>query len=185
MFFLRRAHELYNDPQKSLSPSFWESEGPSPLEKYGIDAIMSGIEYPLGMRDDIHLSRLPVDFFSGRLLYTTGDVASAVRYFLGLLRRATGKLSNTSSYPSTGSDDENKLPGADKVYLDDFRVAYATELFWVDLVLRNPLNTEVNLSNLTVIVQESNAQSTSASTAHCVEVEVINNIVLGAQESQT
>ncbi|KAG6878643.1 hypothetical protein C0993_001166 [Termitomyces sp. T159_Od127] len=237
MFFLRQAHELYNGPQKSLSPSFWESEGQSPLVMYGIDAIMSGIEYPLG-----------------RLLYTTGDVANAVRFFLGLLRGSTGKPFDTS-YLSTGSDDGNKLPGADKVYLDDFRVAYAhfketlpeskqlkdlklpftfcltqrtrlrltgdvqdavseawesleelwkkfsksigckeglsgsgkasvNEIFWVDLVLRNPLNTEVNLSNLTVIVEGSNVQDTSASTISCVEVQVISDIVLGAKESQ-
>ncbi|KAG5647602.1 hypothetical protein DXG03_008955 [Asterophora parasitica] len=44
-----RAHELYNDrPQKSLSPSFWESEGQSPFDIHGIDAIMSSIEHPLG-----------------------------------------------------------------------------------------------------------------------------------------
>ncbi|KAG6862433.1 hypothetical protein C0995_011873 [Termitomyces sp. Mi166 len=238
MFFLRRAHELYNDrPQKSLSPSFWESEGQSPLEMHGIDAIMSGIEHPLG-----------------RLSYTTGDVASAVRFFLGLLRGSTGKPLHASSFPSTGSDGGNKLPDTDKVYLDDFRVAYAhfketspesklndlklpftfcltrqtrlrlsgdmqdgpsgvwnsreerwrtfykslghkeglsasgkasvNEVFWVDLVLRNPLNTEINLSNLTVTMQESNVNDLSASTSF-VEVEVINDIALAAKESRT
>jgi hypothetical protein len=49
MYFLRRAHDLYKDrPQKSLSPSFWECEGKPPLAVQGIDAIMSGIEHPLG-----------------------------------------------------------------------------------------------------------------------------------------
>lgn len=49
MYFLRRAHELYKDrPQTQLSPSFWESEGKRPLDIQGIDAIMSGIEHPLG-----------------------------------------------------------------------------------------------------------------------------------------
>ncbi|KNZ75648.1 hypothetical protein J132_02422 [Termitomyces sp. J132] len=239
MFFLRRAHELYNDrPQKSLSPSFWESEGQPPLETYGIDAIMSNIEHSLG-----------------RLLYTTGDVAGAVRFFLGLLRGSTGNPSRTSSSPSTGNDGENKLPYTDKVYLDDFRVAYAhfketspeskqlndlklpftfcltqqtqlrlagdmqdrasgvweareeswksfskslgrteglsasgkasvNEVFWVDLVLRNPLNTEINLSNVTVTVQECSAQDLSSPTSF-VEVEVINDIVLGAKELRT
>lgn len=49
MYFLRRAHDLYkNRPQKSLSPSFWESEGTSPFDVQSIDAIMLGIEHPLG-----------------------------------------------------------------------------------------------------------------------------------------
>ncbi|KAG6841941.1 hypothetical protein C0991_005121 [Blastosporella zonata] len=236
MFFLRRAHELYNErPQKSLSPAFWESEGQSPFELHGIDAIMSGIEHPLG-----------------RLLYTTGNVAGAVRFFLGLLRGSTGKQSRST--PSSPSVEGNKLPGTDKVFLDDFRVAFAhfkaispeskeltnlklpftfslarqtrlrlpddmqggsirvwetreqqwkafyqslgrkeglsaggkalvNEAFWVDLVIRNPLDTEVNLSNLTVTVQESNLKQPSASTSF-VEVEVVDDIVLGAQESR-
>ncbi|KAG6832288.1 hypothetical protein H0H92_003521 [Tricholoma furcatifolium] len=227
MFFLRRTHELYNNrPVKSLSPSFWESEGQSPLQVYGIDGIMSGIEHPLG-----------------RLLYTTGDVAGAVRYFLGLLRGSSGKAPPSLSWSNL---EGNKLPGADKLYLDDFRVAYAhfkatspeskqladlklpftfclpqqTHLrltgdvqggtssvwetrenqwkafskslgykdgllakhFWVDLALRNPLDTEVNLSNLTVIVEESNA--TELSTTSFVEVEVVDDVTLGAKESR-
>ncbi|KAG6911541.1 hypothetical protein DXG01_011843 [Tephrocybe rancida] len=238
MFFLRRAHELYSErPQKSLSPSFWESEGQSPLELHGIDAIMSGIEHPLG-----------------RLLYTTGDVAGAVRFFLGLLRGSSGNPSQPS-LPLLQPGEGSKLPGTDKVFLDDFRVAFAhfkatssesrelvdlklpftfclerqtrlrlagdiqggatsvwetreerwktfyktlgrkaglsangkasvNEAFYVDLVIRNPLDTEVNLSNLTVTVQEAKVQELSASTSF-VEVEVINDIILGAKESRT
>lgn len=50
MYFLRKAHDLYkNRPRKVLSLSFWESEGVSPLDAQGIDAIMLGIEHPLGI----------------------------------------------------------------------------------------------------------------------------------------
>jgi hypothetical protein len=49
MYFLRRAHDMYElTPQKELSPSFWESEGRTPSTTEGFDAIMAGIEHPLG-----------------------------------------------------------------------------------------------------------------------------------------
>ena len=53
------------------------------------------------------------------------------------------------------------------------------ELFWVDLVLQNPLDTEVNLSNLTLILQTSHIDSTDDS----VEVEIIKEVILGAKET--
>ncbi|KAG6819496.1 hypothetical protein H0H93_011310 [Arthromyces matolae] len=237
MFFLRRAHELYsNRPIKSLSPSFWESEGRSPLEMYGVDAIMSGIEHPLG-----------------RLLYTSGDVAEAVRFFLGLLRGSVAKPWQIAP-SSTGGDGSSNFPATDKLFLDDFRVAYAhfkatssestqlsdlkmpfafcvahqtrmrladnmqdgeldvwdtlkkqwktfakslpcmqellvsgkaavNEVFWIDLVLRNPLDTEVNLANLTLIVQEANENTPTSSPF--VEVGVIKEIVLSGKETRT
>jgi len=47
MYFLRRAHELYKQrPPKELSPSFWESEGDEKPQE--VDAVVSGIEHPLG-----------------------------------------------------------------------------------------------------------------------------------------
>jgi hypothetical protein len=55
------------------------------------------------------------------------------------------------------------------------------ELFWVDLVLQNPLDTEVNLSNLTLIVQTSHTDSTYDS----VEVEIIKEVTLGAKETSS
>ncbi|RDB28485.1 Transport protein particle subunit trs85-1 [Hypsizygus marmoreus] len=242
MFFLRRAHELYSSrPRKSLSPSFWESEGETPLDIQGIDAIVSGIEHPLG-----------------RLLYTTGDVAGAVRFFLGLLRGSSGYPTPLSPLPSATSGTVNeaaKIPGTDKVFLDDFRVAFAhfkatsgnsleltdlklpftfclvrqtrlrvsgdatngaggvwetredlwktfwksrgrkeglsstgkasiNETFYIDIVLRNPLDAEVNLSNVTVTVRDSNAMDPSSSIPF-VEVEAIDDIVLAAKESRT
>ena len=51
----------------------------------------------------------------------------------------------------------------------------------MDLVLQNPLDTEVNLSNLTLIVQASHSDSTCDS----VEVEVIKDVVLGAKETSS
>jgi hypothetical protein len=57
----------------------------------------------------------------GRLLYTTGDVAGAVRVFLGLLRGS----SNLHHPSNTSSDNISKWTESDKAYLDDFRVAYA------------------------------------------------------------
>lgn len=50
MYFLRKAHDLYkNRPQKIISTSFWESEGMSSSDARGIDAIIMGIEHPLGI----------------------------------------------------------------------------------------------------------------------------------------
>ncbi|KAJ7071158.1 ER-golgi trafficking TRAPP I complex 85 kDa subunit-domain-containing protein [Mycena amicta] len=98
MYFLRKAHELYKmKPSKGLSPSFWDSEGLSLSGASTFDAIASGIEHPLG-----------------RLLYTTGDVAGAVELFLGLLQG--GSL----LHPITAD-----TRGTDKVFMDDFRVAFA------------------------------------------------------------
>ncbi|KAJ7038336.1 ER-golgi trafficking TRAPP I complex 85 kDa subunit-domain-containing protein [Mycena alexandri] len=233
MYFLRKAHALYKiRPQKELSPSFWDSEGHSPADESGFDGILSGIEHPLG-----------------RLLYTTGDVAGAVRFFLGLLRGSSLPPSVTTNGTITGDG----FPGTDKVFLDDFRVAFAhfkstagdqvqlldlkppftfclqnqtrvrlprdsqeeggvdwssreedwikfwkgrggveplaktgkvavDETFFVDLVLRNPLDAEVNLSDLTIIVEESKDASTSKT---FLDVEIVEDITLGPRESRT
>ncbi|KAF9462100.1 ER-golgi trafficking TRAPP I complex 85 kDa subunit-domain-containing protein [Collybia nuda] len=239
MYFLRRAHELYKDrPQKEVSPLFWEAEGKPPMDIQGIDAIMSGIEHPLG-----------------RLLYTTGNVGSAVQLFMGLLRGSS--QTSSSIFPSSlhggASNNASKIPGTDKVYLDDFRVAFShlkstskdgwklldlnlpfrfclerqtcirfpgsrderssgiwqrreddwklflksrgakedlstkdnalvNDVFWVDLVLQNPLDTEVNLSNVTILVQTSN---TGPSQEDFLEVGIIDDVVLSAKELHT
>ncbi|KAJ7596891.1 ER-golgi trafficking TRAPP I complex 85 kDa subunit-domain-containing protein [Mycena floridula] len=235
MYFLRRAHEMYKvKPHKELSPSFWDAAGKSPADKEdGFDSITSGIEHPLG-----------------RLLYTTGDVESAVRFFLGLLRGTPPGTPAVTPLPSGHGDLEPQT--ADKVFLEDFRVSLAhykttapkpsadfklpvtfcqqkqtrlrlardvfnrensqwekleedwirfskasgvkegltksgkasvDETFWVDLVLRNPLNVEVNLTNLTVVVQDSSVDGSSSSTSF-VEVEVVDDVMLGAKETR-
>jgi len=59
-----------------------------------------------------------------------------------------------------------------------------SETFWLDLVLRNPLDAEVNLSNLTLTVKESNSEDPCSSKAY-IEVELIDDLVLGAKELRT
>ncbi len=50
MHFLRKAQEIYKVRlPKELSPSFWDSEGISAADSPWFDAIMSGIEHPLGV----------------------------------------------------------------------------------------------------------------------------------------
>lgn len=49
MYFLRKAREVYKmESRKSLSPSFWESEGKSLNDLDDFGGIISGIEHPLG-----------------------------------------------------------------------------------------------------------------------------------------
>jgi trafficking protein particle complex subunit 8 len=60
----------------------------------------------------------------------------------------------------------------------------SSETFWIDLAIRNPLDTEVNLSNLTVTVREPSSTDATAAVAY-VDVEIIDDIVLGAKETRT
>ncbi|PBK77412.1 hypothetical protein ARMSODRAFT_280722 [Armillaria solidipes] len=235
MYFLRKAHELYKVRRpKELSPSFWDSEGKSPSSTEDLNAMLSVIEHPLG-----------------RLLYTTGDVLDAVRFFLGLLRGTSGASSQLSGLV-TNVDGEPPAPSTDKLFLDDFRVALAhyistpsdkmalkdlnlpfnfcvprqccvrlphvssdedrwkqreedwvrfrkergsseglakgghaavDETFWIDLALRNPLDTEVNLSEVTVVVEESKKQEPSSS-KQFVDIQTVDDVVLGPKESK-
>ena len=61
---------------------------------------------------------------------------------------------------------------------------HRAEPFWIDVVLRNPLNVEVTLSNLTVVVRDSKAEDPSVN-ADFVNVEVIEDLTLGARDSRT
>ncbi|KAH7928488.1 hypothetical protein BV22DRAFT_1082749 [Leucogyrophana mollusca] len=237
MYFLRRAHELFKlRPEKSLSPSFWDSEGKAAIEYQGFDAVMSGIEHPLG-----------------RLLYTTGDVAGAVRFFLGLLRWSSASSSPLAKMRNQGEEDAKEMSSTDNVLLEDFRVAFSHfestsdshdalsdlilpisfsiakdtavrlprdspsgeqeewesreelwktfwksngkerleksgkaavgETFWVDLPLRNPLDAEVNLSNLTILVETPSGDAQWIK--ENIEIEIIDEIILDAKESRT
>ncbi|KAI0830719.1 ER-golgi trafficking TRAPP I complex 85 kDa subunit-domain-containing protein [Trametes gibbosa] len=130
MYFFRKAHSLYRDsPSKELSPAFWESEDRSPTEWEGFPAVLSAIEHELG-----------------RLLYTTGDTAAAVKYFLGLLKPPVQhgpQLHSPHAANGTGSP-LLPQPSRDKVYLEDFRVAFkhfkTTEGdTWKQLSLRLPI----------------------------------------------
>ncbi|KAF8445809.1 ER-golgi trafficking TRAPP I complex 85 kDa subunit-domain-containing protein [Boletus edulis BED1] len=234
MFFLRKAHELFsNPPTKSLSPSFWISEGQPSSNHIGFDAVLSGIEHPLG-----------------RLLYTTGDIKGAVKFFLGQLRWSSASLLLAEIDLANG--DEWKSTNSDKVLLEDFRVAFSHlksisshidshdlelpitfvspalsrarlardsisgdqvewekreeiwstfwrtrgketleksgraavgESFWVDIALHNPLDTEVTLTNLTLVV-EARDKDTSWINKY-VTVECVEEVVVRAKENRT
>ncbi|KAI0715153.1 ER-golgi trafficking TRAPP I complex 85 kDa subunit-domain-containing protein [Earliella scabrosa] len=239
MYFFRKAHDLYQDPvPKELSPSFWESEDKSPMRWEGFPAVLPGIEHELG-----------------RLLYTTGDTAGAVRFFLGLLQPSSSVKPHPGPVHVNGSASPLLPPtSTDKVYLEDFRVAFkhyketegekwkslnlelpitfcqakqtrirspgdavegdsaawdkleqdwsafrasrgkekleksgkaaVDETFWVDLVVRNPLEVDVTLSNLTVTVRETSSKDVDT-TQDFVEVEVIEDVTLGPRDTRT
>lgn len=57
-------------------------------------------------------------------MYTTGEIHVAVKYFLGLLS-GTHSLRITPAPPPPGPTEEPRAPSIDKVFLDDFRVAFA------------------------------------------------------------
>ncbi|TFY79762.1 hypothetical protein EWM64_g4249 [Hericium alpestre] len=109
-YFLQRTRELYQSPpEKNLSPSFWDAEGITPTEQAGFDAILPGIEHALG-----------------RLHYTTGDTKGAVQFFLGLLRGSTNLVHSALSVGVANgyAVDTPKSMISDKVFLEDFRVAF-------------------------------------------------------------
>jgi hypothetical protein len=58
------------------------------------------------------------------------------------------------------------------------------EVFWLDLVLNNPLNVEVNISNLTAIVRED-PERDAVESVELTEVEVVPDLILGANEVYT
>ena len=129
-----------NQP-KELSPSFWDSEGRRPEDWRGFEAVLPGIEHEIGKLSFAIQRCVSVPYLSppGRLLYTTGDTAGAVRYFLGLLRespplrltRLTGLGLSTGAHSSDGG-----APTTDRVYLEDFRVALKVDPF--SLFVRMP-----------------------------------------------
>ncbi|KAF8575503.1 hypothetical protein K439DRAFT_1419748 [Ramaria rubella] len=56
--------------------------------------------------------------------------------------------------------------------------AVVGERLWIDIMLRNPLDVDVNLANLTVNLE------TNPTTAADIEIEVIDNIILRSKESR-
>jgi hypothetical protein len=63
-----------------------------------------------------------------------------------------------------------------------FAEKYA-EQFWVDLVVHNPFNAEVNISNLTVVF--TGLSASSEWTPDLVDVDILDEIVLGSKETRT
>ncbi|TFY57186.1 hypothetical protein EVJ58_g7180 [Rhodofomes roseus] len=62
--------------------------------------------------------------------------------------------------------------------------AAVDEYFWVDLGMRNPLDVEVNLSGLSIVVREASSLDAS-SMPDFVEVEVVDGVTLGPREYRT
>lgn len=58
------------------------------------------------------------------------------------------------------------------------------ETFWVDLVVRNPLEVEVSLSSLTVTVRDASLTDDDTP-QEFIEVEIIEEITLGARDTRT
>jgi hypothetical protein len=57
------------------------------------------------------------------------------------------------------------------------------EAFWLDLVVHNPFNSEVNLSDVTVVV--TGLPSGPEWTSDLVDVEVLDDIILDPKETRT
>lgn len=55
------------------------------------------------------------------------------------------------------------------------------ELFWIDLKMQNPLDAEINLSNVTLVVNENLSNPSSAD--DFIEVEVIKEVTISPQSS--
>ncbi|KAI0307705.1 ER-golgi trafficking TRAPP I complex 85 kDa subunit-domain-containing protein [Multifurca ochricompacta] len=103
LYFLRKARELYKtSPEKSLSPSFWDAEGIDMQSLTRFDGVLPGLDYALG-----------------RLYYTTGEVQRAVQFFLSLLEGPSGPTPLSDDAPEMFKD-----LAMDKVFLEDFRVAF-------------------------------------------------------------
>jgi hypothetical protein len=75
---------------------------------------------------------------------------------------------------------ETTIPMVNLSYFGSrFFLIHNTELFWVDLKLSNPLDVDVTLTNLSLVVQDADLNST----ADFVEVENIKEVLLRGKES--
>ena len=59
-----------------------------------------------------------------------------------------------------------------------------SEIFWVDLVVKNPLDVEVALSALTIRVRDGTSPDADT-VPDFVEVERIDDVILGARDTRT
>ncbi|KZT05978.1 uncharacterized protein LAESUDRAFT_726547 [Laetiporus sulphureus 93-53] len=71
-----------------------------------------------------------------------------------------------------------------KERLERSRKAAVNEDFWVDLVMTNPLDVDINISGLSITVREASSDNPE-SAKELVEVEVIDGITLGGKETRT
>lgn len=62
-------------------------------------------------------------------MYTTGDVGGAIRFFLGLLHGSDDPPGTITSAKLNGDPNRDlKSLGTDKVFLEDFRVAFVVRV---------------------------------------------------------
>jgi trafficking protein particle complex subunit 8 len=78
-------------------------------------------------------SRMNNEISAGRLLYTTGDIADAVRYFLGVLRVSSLSQSSPSMNSTTYGHTNGVVisESSDRVFLEDFRVSFSVCFLYV------------------------------------------------------
>ncbi|KIO33692.1 hypothetical protein M407DRAFT_231895, partial [Tulasnella calospora MUT 4182] len=236
MYLLKRAHEVYLlPPEKSLSPSFEDAEGKH-HHPVSFDALLPSIEHSLG-----------------RMKYTTGDVAGAVKLFLGLLKGSVvvqgvpgdgdkvlledyrlayeHLISTTSESPPLGEfslpvsisqasrtrrrfaalhsregdpvDLSERTQGTLEELEERWRTFWRTtpnnnkerleksgsgevgEKLWIDIVVKNPLDTELTLSDATILVKEVGQSEGGDEIPEGVEIEVVPEISLGSKERRT
>ncbi|KAF8917701.1 ER-golgi trafficking TRAPP I complex 85 kDa subunit-domain-containing protein [Mucidula mucida] len=196
MYFLRKAHTLFKTrPMKELSPSFWDSEGKSASSTAGrllyTTGDVEGAEFNQTSSDKAYLD----DFRVALAHYTTTSPDRVLLKDLKLpfsfcvpqqcrTRLARGNAQGNKSEWEKREEDWSSFwkqnGGSEGIAKGG--CAAVDETFWIDISLRNPLDTEVNLSHFTVIVEEANLQPSTSK--HAIEVETIDDIVLGARESR-
>uniref|UniRef100_A0A0W0FGI2 Uncharacterized protein n=1 Tax=Moniliophthora roreri TaxID=221103 RepID=A0A0W0FGI2_MONRR len=76
-----------------------------------------------------------------------------------------------------------KSRGISESLIKDYKVSL-DETFYVDLILRNPYQVEINLANLTVVVREPNAEDPSSSKIF-VQAEILDNVTIRPRETRT
>lgn len=92
-------------------------------------------------------------------MYTTGDISTAVKIFLGLLR---GVSPQSVSLPTKDVilEGDNKVSGTDKVFLDDFRVAFAVSILFQMPSLYSDSEFTVNVQQHFKATEPDNASTT-------------------------
>ncbi|PSS37571.1 hypothetical protein PHLCEN_2v587 [Hermanssonia centrifuga] len=58
------------------------------------------------------------------------------------------------------------------------------EAFWIDLVLRNPFNVEVTMTNLTALIKDTGCEDPQSSYDY-IETEVVDELTLNSKETRT
>lgn len=67
----------------------------------------------------------------------------------------------------------------------DFAHFFSIEVIYVDLVLRNPLDAELNLANLTLVVRDANESESENESDPLVDIDEIEDVILAPRELRT